>query len=66
MPQIVMTFSVDGEVKVDAQGFKGRSCASATKFIKDALGQVTSETKKLEWMQENVEKTGSINTNLCG
>ncbi|MBI4594816.1 MAG: DUF2997 domain-containing protein [Candidatus Tectomicrobia bacterium] len=63
MPEIVLTF-VKGEVKVEAFGFKGQSCAEATKFLKDALGESTDFQQKAEWFETNLEF--GLNTNLCG
>lgn len=35
-----------GETKVEADGFKGRGCQEATKFIETALGTAKNRTKK--------------------
>lgn len=47
---IVVTVAPDGSIKVDAQGFKGAECEKATKFLRDALGAVSSVTKKPEYV----------------
>jgi len=55
-----------GEASVDAQGFKGKSCADATKFVKEALGKVTNEDKKVAWYEQAIEESGQAQGNLCG
>ena len=39
MKKILVTFSENGEVKVEAKGFSGKGCLSATKFVEEALGK---------------------------
>lgn len=36
----------DGTIEIDAVGFKGASCAEATKFLEQALGMDTSKRRK--------------------
>ena len=38
-----------GEIKIDAVGFKGADCEKATAFLERALGTVKGKTKKPEW-----------------
>ena len=67
MAEIILTFDPQtGECIVEAQGFKGSSCADATKFLKDTLGQVSDFQKKAEWFEKNLEVAGQVNSNLCG
>ncbi|MEM4721741.1 MAG: DUF2997 domain-containing protein [Candidatus Methanomethylicaceae archaeon] len=67
MQEIVIKFSLNsGEAKVEARGFKGNSCADATKFLKDALGQCSDFQRKAEWYEKNIEGAGNLNSNLCG
>lgn len=47
--QIVITISPEGAVTVEAQGFTGKTCESATKAIENALGAVNQRTKKPEY-----------------
>lgn len=51
MPQIIkIDVSPAGDVKVDAQGFTGQSCADATKGIELVLGGgEAKKDKKPEW-----------------
>jgi hypothetical protein len=67
MAEIVLKFSlVTGEAKVEAKGFAGSSCAEATRFLKEALGQCTDYQAKAEWYEENIERAGCVVSNLCG
>lgn len=51
MKAIQVIIDTEGEVKIDAQGFKGIGCTKATEFLEKALGKVTTRTKKPEFMQ---------------
>lgn len=67
MKQVTLVFDVrSGEVKVEAHGFQGPSCAAATAYLKDALGSCKDFQQKSEWFEGNLELSGSINSNLCG
>lgn len=67
MEEIIIKFNLTtGEAKVEAKGFKGNSCAEATKFLKDTLGQCTDFQKKSEWYEKNIKVAGQFNSNLCG
>lgn len=67
MPSINLKFNIKtGETRVEAQGFTGSSCQEATKFLADTLGQCTEFQQKAEWFQDNLESSGSLNTNFCG
>ena len=47
--QIEVTLGTDGSVSVDAQGFKGKGCDEAAKFIEDSLGGKKNYKRKSEW-----------------
>jgi len=50
--QIVVTVGLDGSVEVSAEGFHGKGCEKATKFIEDELGMAGGKkVKKPEWFQ---------------
>ncbi|MBU6231559.1 DUF2997 domain-containing protein [Patescibacteria group bacterium] len=53
---IVVSVSPDGEVKVEAVGFKGGSCEKATQAIEKALGTSGPRTKKPEYFQQNTNQ----------
>lgn len=67
MKTIEMKFNLKtGETRIEAQGFKGSSCADATKFLRDTLGEMTDFQQKAEWFETNLELNGAFNTNYCG
>lgn len=67
MKEIIIKFDTKkGEAKVEAKGFRGSSCAEATKFLKETLGQCTDFQRKAEWYEKNIEVAGQLNSNLCG
>lgn len=67
MPEIIVKFSIaTGEVKVEAKGFIGSSCAEATKFLKDTLGESSDFQRKSSWYECNLQHTGNVHSNLCG
>ena len=41
-----------GEIKIDAVGFKGADCEKATAFLEQALGQVKTRQKKPEYHRQ--------------
>ena len=52
MKQIVVTISPDGsEIKIEALGYRGASCAADTKPLEDALGVVVTRDLKAEFHQ---------------
>jgi hypothetical protein len=52
----------NGELQIDAIGFKGPDCEKATKFLEEALGTVAQKTKKPEYHQQakktNLQRLG--------
>lgn len=62
----------NGEVKVEAHGFKGQGCKNATKFIEEALGKAKDTKEKAEWYINNSSQTrrlrrlGVDGSKLCG
>lgn len=64
---IIIKFNLNtGEAQVEAKGFKGSSCADATKFLRDTLGQCSDFQRKSEWYEKNLEVAGQFNSNRCG
>ena len=50
--RIDVTFGPDGSVTVEAHGIKGPACKDATKFVEQALGGRTLETRRTgEWSE---------------
>ncbi len=56
---ITVTVDLDGKVELSAEGYRGKSCVEATKFLEDALGLDPSGRKtKPEWFaSETVKQT---------
>jgi len=50
--RVEITISPSGEIKVEAKGFKGKSCLAATKELLEKLGGKQEFKKKPEWYQE--------------
>ena len=63
--QAILTFTPDGECSIETQGFKGKECKDAVKFLK-SLGDQNNEKKKQEWYETNNRVVGSTQGNLCG
>ena len=38
-----------GEITIDAVGFKGADCETATKFLEEALGVIGGRTRKADY-----------------
>jgi len=63
MSQIIVTFSPNGDTKIDAEGFTGKSCTDATKFLREGLGNALSEERKSEFYHEEEELQRKVNFN---
>ena len=50
-PTIEIIIATNGELQIDAVGFKGPDCEKATKFLEQALGVVGEKRKKPEYHQ---------------
>ena len=65
--EIVLRFNMKtGEARIEAFGFKGSGCQAATKFLQEALGEMTDFQKKSEYFEASLEVSGHIDTSLCG
>lgn len=53
---IEIVVSPIGDIRIDAVGFKGSDCEQATKFLEEALGVVSTKTKKPEYHQRTATK----------
>ena len=53
-----------GEVRVEAEGFEGLSCLSATQPFESALGVVSDRTYKDEAQTQQLRTTNSNQTRL--
>jgi hypothetical protein len=50
---IEVTVSPNGDISIDAIGFKGADCDQATKYLEEALGAVAQKQRKPEFHQHN-------------
>jgi len=57
MKTIEVIVSPNGEVSIDAIGFKGADCERATRYLEEALGVVGKRVKKPEYQQRSQTKT---------
>ena len=48
-----ITVAPDGTLKIDALGFKGPDCEQATRFLEEALGQVSDRQHKPEYISRH-------------
>ncbi len=56
MPQVIVTISEEGDVKVEAKGVTGTGCKALTKAIEDSLGTVKSDQAKPEMFVQGVQQ----------
>jgi len=52
--QIRVRVSPFGEIRVEAYGFKGGSCESATRAIEDALGNRVNRVRKSDYWSSDL------------
>ena len=50
---IEVTIEPGGSIQIEGVGFQGSDCEKATKFLEEALGTVTTRTKKPEYYQRS-------------
>lgn len=58
--KIEITFSIEGEIKVETKGFAGKSCFAASKFIEEALGQKGSVTPTSDYYTAAIQINQTI------
>ena len=52
--RILVRISTTGDIIVEAEGFQGKGCETATKAIEEALGKPRERTRKPDfWRQTN-------------
>lgn len=55
--KIHVRITPSGDITVEAHGFKGNGCESATKAIEEALGKAGTRTRKPDfWKQANASR----------
>jgi hypothetical protein len=52
-PTIEIIVSTQGDISIDAVGFKGPNCEKATRALEDALGVVQQRSKKPEYLAKS-------------
>src|SRR5204862_1198518 len=61
-PTIEVTVSPQGDILIDAVGFKGADCEKATKYLEEALGVIVGRTRKADYYNrvtaQNEQKLG--------
>ena len=55
-PSIEVIVSPNGEIQIDALGFKGADCEKATRYLEEALGVVSERVKKPEYHTRNTSR----------
>ena len=53
--QIKILYGPNGEIEIEAVGYKGKGCKEATKFLEEALGTERDSKQKAEWFIKNAE-----------
>lgn len=56
MKEIIITISPDGKVHVEAKGFRGRACKTATEAYEKALGLVEEVQLKPEFRMAAIQE----------
>jgi hypothetical protein len=54
MPQIEVVVNSTGETQVHTKGFTGPACQAASRFVEQALGQVTQQNLTAEFYQGQI------------
>lgn len=57
--KIHITVRPDGDVSLEAEGFKGRDCLEATRELEEALGTVEDREKKAAYYEQDDPQTTS-------
>jgi hypothetical protein len=62
MSQILIDISDEGEIKIETQGFRGKTCLEESRFLKTLLGkEVYRQLTPTFWNQEKKKYL-----NICG
>jgi hypothetical protein len=65
MKEIIIDISKDGEIQIETRGFRGKSCLTEARFLKDVLGKETAQTLTPTYWQEE-KATVKKHLPLCG
>jgi hypothetical protein len=58
--EIELTFSADGEVRLETHGLKGQGCLAETESLEKALGRVKQRTRTSEFYEQATGVTGTV------
>jgi hypothetical protein len=58
--EIELTFTPDGEVRLETHGLKGQACLSETETLEKVLGRVTSRSRTGEFYQQATRVSGTV------
>lgn len=65
MKEIVVDISDDGEIRIETKGFKGKSCVTEAKFLKELLGKETARALTPTYWQKGQTRIKKY-LPLCG
>lgn len=57
---VAITIRPDGELDIEAVGFKGADCEKATAFLEEALGKVSDRHRKPEYFRRAQRQTQKV------
>lgn len=60
MAKMTVSISPNGEIKVQIEGIKGKSCVELTKEFEEALGEVINKKFTSEYYQEGFIKSPNL------
>ena len=60
MAEITVRIGPNGQVDISVDGAKGPGCTDLTRFLEEALGEVTERNLKTEYYEATVEETVSV------
>jgi len=58
--EIELTFTPEGEVRLETHGLKGQSCLAETEALEKALGRVKQRTRTSEYYQQATGVSGTV------
>ena len=61
MPQLEVLIDEDGNVSIEAIGFKGKACDLATADLEKALGKVKTKNRKKEFYNVEGQRNKEVN-----
>ena len=65
MKEIIIDITLDGEIKIETKGFKGKSCIIESRFLKDLLGKETYKQLTPAYYEKEKESVKKL-LPICG